>query len=95
MTDFQENKPERGNWFWILVIVILFAILIYWFYDPVGEVPVANDEGTAVPTAEYTTAPEGGVPVDLPDVTVTTAPDELQDAAPTPATTPVVPTTPE
>lgn len=88
MTDFQDNTPERGNWFWILVIGILFAILIYWFYDPVGEVPVAEDTNAVVPGTEFTTAPDDGVPVDLPDVPVTAVPGEAQGAEPATPTTP-------
>ncbi len=76
MTDFRDNPPERGNWFWIILIILLFAILIYWFYDPVGEVPVAEEPETALPSDEFTTAPEGGVPVQLPETPFTSAPME-------------------
>ncbi len=80
MTDFRENPPERGNWFWIIIIVLLFAILFYWFYDPVGELPVADEVDAPAPIAEFTTAPEGGVPVDLPETPMTAGPVEAEAA---------------
>ena len=80
MTDFRENPPERGNWFWIIIIVMLFAILFYWFYDPVGKVPVADEVDAPAPIAEFTTAPEGGEQVDVPGIPITAAPVETEAA---------------
>jgi len=76
VTDVRDNPPKRGSWFWIVVIGVLFAILVYWFYDPVGEVPVAQAPETTLPSDEFTTAPEGGVPVQLPETPMTTTPIE-------------------
>ena len=83
MTDARDNPPGRSNWFWILVIGLLFAILIYWFYNPVGDVPVAEEPETALPSDEFTTAPEGGVPVQLPDTPMTNTPIETGTPADT------------
>ncbi len=76
MTNEQDNPPERGNWFWIAIIAALFAILAYWFYDPVGEVPVAEQPGAGMPGDEFTAAPQGGVPVQLPETPMTSTPVE-------------------
>jgi len=83
MTNVQDNPPGRGNWFWILIIAVLFAILIYWFFDPVGEVPVAEEPEATLPSDEFTTAPEGGVPVQLPETPMTNTPTETQSPPPT------------
>lgn len=76
MTDPGDNPPERGNWFWIVIIGVLFAILAYWFYNPVGDVPVAEEPEAALPSDEFTTAPQGGVPVQLPETPMTNTPIE-------------------
>lgn len=86
MTDVRDNPPERGNWFWIIVIGVLFAILAYWFYDPIGEVAVPEEPETTLPSDEFKTAPEGGVPVRLPETPMTSKP--IETGAPAGSATP-------
>ncbi len=71
-----EDPDRKNNWLWSIVVVFLFLILIVWFLNPVGEVPPTEPPAVQQPDPNYTLAPEGGVPVQLPDTPVTSVPVE-------------------
>jgi len=75
-----QDSRKKINWFWAIVIALLFAVLIVWFSSPTREVAQDGTPETDAPIAEFTTAPEGGVPVNLPDTPMTNVPPQSQDS---------------
>lgn len=78
------NKPTISP-FWAIVIVLLIIVgAVFFFTDNMlqDQVPAGELEP---PSTEWTTAPEGGVEVDLPDTPIRVVPDEetTPEGAPT------------
>lgn len=62
--------------FWAIVIVLLLVVgAVFFFTDIMRQDPVPERE-LEPPSTEWTTAPEGGVEVDLPDTPMRVVPDE-------------------
>ena len=78
------DPQRKTNLLWILVIALLGVLVVIWFLSPAADDDFLDPAGTetGVPEASLTVAPEGGVPVDLPDTPMTNAPEEIQTPVP-------------
>ena len=77
MPNIPKNKISP---FWILVILLLIiAGVLVLFRDvlPIGDEPAQQPPP---PSTEWTTAPEGGVEVDLPETPIRAAEPDADDA---------------
>ena len=81
MTKFPSSASK---WLWPLVVALLTALLVIWFFSPLGDVPVSEPAPERTPSSEWTTAPEGpAVEVKLPVTPVRRAPAETSSPSPT------------
>lgn len=62
--------------FWAIVIVLLIIVGGVFFFTEVTRQDQAPERELEPPSTEWTTAPEGGVEVDLPDTPVRVVPEE-------------------
>jgi hypothetical protein len=70
------GKKSMISPFWAIVIMLLIVVgAVFFFTDIVRQDPAPERE-PQVPSTEWTTAPEGGVEIDLPDTPVRVVPDE-------------------
>lgn len=78
------EPQKKTNLLWILIIALLGVLLVIWFLSPTTDDDFVEPVGTetAAPDPTLTTAPEGSVPVDLPDTPMTGVPDDQPSPAP-------------
>ncbi len=78
------EPQKKTNLLWILVIALLGVLVVIWFLSPATDddfiEPTSTE--TAAPDAMLTTAPDGGVPVELPDAPMTNVPEDQPSPAP-------------
>lgn len=74
-----KGGVTRTGWLWIATIVVLIALVVYVFADPLGKQPPvpAVQEHVANPT-EWTTEEPGGVDVNLPNTPMANVPPESE-----------------
>ncbi|MDZ4306732.1 hypothetical protein [Allopontixanthobacter sp.] len=78
------DPQRKTNLLWILVIALLGVLVVIWFLSPATDDDFIEPEATEMlaPEPMMTTAPEGGVPVQLPDAPMTNVPEEQPTPAP-------------
>lgn len=78
------DPQRKTNLLWILVIALLAVLLVIWFLAPASDDDFLDEAETemAVPGVSPTVAPEGGVPVELPDTPIADVPEDEQAAVP-------------
>lgn len=81
-----QSGSVTGKWVWLLVLAAVVAVAAFFMLGrPAGDAPGESVRQT-VPSGDFTTRPEGGVEVDLPDTPMTNAPrEQAGDTAPEPA----------
>lgn len=52
MADLDRGKLSDSNWFWIILLVALVALVIFWFANPLGTIKPAPPAGA--PTSQST-----------------------------------------
>lgn len=72
------ETPSR-KWIWLLILAVVIAAGVIWLYNK-QEGRADLNRVAEPPSAEWTTRPEGGVEVDLPDTPMTNAPIEEEEA---------------
>ncbi|WP_336985631.1 hypothetical protein [Altererythrobacter aquiaggeris] len=79
MSQVDQNRPLLRN---LLIALVLAAGLIgaFWIWRQSEQTQAPAPITTTNPSPEWTTAPEGGVPVTLPETQMTNAP--LEEPAP-------------
>jgi hypothetical protein len=81
--DDDALGTRSRKWLWMLALAVIVAAGAIWLYS-MQERPSTRDRYADPPSAEWTTRPEGGVEVDLPDTPMTNVPledSETPDAA--------------
>lgn len=75
MSQGNPNSPILRN---ILILFVLAAVVlgVLWFWLQSNEAAAPAPASPAVPSTEWTTAPEGGIPVQLPETPMTNVPVE-------------------
>jgi hypothetical protein len=82
--SIMKPSSTASRWLWPIVIALLVAALVIWFFIRVADVSPPAPQPERTPSSEWTTAPKGSaVKVDLPDTPMTIVPDE--DTSPTPS----------
>ena len=73
------NDTKRSiNPFWPLLVGLLIILGFIVFFSDVFTGRSSAPEEVPVPSTEWTTAPEGGVEVDLPETTIVPAETETE-----------------
>ncbi len=75
MANPNRDGMPTSNWFWIIILVLLFVTVIVWFVNPLGRVKGAVATPPTAPSTEWAPAATGAtVPVNLPTTKMTNAP---------------------
>lgn len=72
-----KKKADYTKWAFAALVAIFAVLWLAREFDSADEETAAS---SATPSAEWTTAPEGGVPVDLPEARMTNAPTDAPSA---------------
>jgi len=78
LTDPLSDQKPPSRWFWIVIILLLFAILLAWLLLPLAEVDQGAPPEQLPPSSEWIQAnpTEPSVPVELPKTPMTNVPAE-------------------
>ncbi|WP_114520878.1 hypothetical protein [Altererythrobacter sp. ZODW24] len=71
-----NGKGSRKGLLWVLIALVLAVAVLFWFMRMVDQSAEPALETAQLPSSEWTTAPEGGVDVDLPETKMTNVPTE-------------------
>lgn len=74
-----QSGSVSGKWIWLLVLAAVVAVAAFWMLGRPSGDATGESATQTVPSGDFTTRPEGGVDVDLPDTPMTNAPREQAD----------------
>lgn len=83
MTSHNTEPKRATTWTVIIIAIIAIAAAGYYYFDEMDDERAAP---APPPSTEWTTAPEGGLDVELPQAPMTNVPPETPSAEDTPDT---------